>query len=78
MINMVDKEIDMCGLYCPEPVFRTKIEMEKLQTGDTLTVSADDPDAESDINTWAKRSGTEVLDMKKDGTKVTFKLKKVK
>ena len=75
---MIDKEIDTCGMFCPEPVFRTKIEMEKLQTGDTLTVSADDPDAEFDISTWAKRSGNEVLDMKKDGTKVTFKLKKVK
>jgi len=25
-----DKVIDVRGLYCPEPVFRTKIEIEKL------------------------------------------------
>lgn len=78
MINMTEKELDMCGMFCPEPVFRTKIEMEKMQAGDTLTVTADDPEAESDISTWAKRSGNEILDMSKDGDKVTFKLKKVK
>ena len=73
-----DKVIDMCGMFCPEPVFRTKIEMEKLQTGDTLTVTADDPDADSDISRWVSRSGHEVLETSKDGNKVMFKIKKVK
>lgn len=75
---MTDKEIDMCGMFCPEPVFQTKIEMEKLQTGDTLTVTADDPDADSDISRWVDKSGHEVLEKSKEGEKVTFKIKKVK
>ena len=28
------KTIDVRGLFCPEPVFRTKIEIEKLASGD--------------------------------------------
>ncbi len=73
-----EKKIDATGLYCPEPVFRTKIEMERMQVGEILTVSADDPEAEDDISRWVSRNGHELLDMSKDGAKITFKIKKVK
>jgi TusA-related sulfurtransferase len=75
---MTEKEIDMCGMFCPEPVFRTKIAMEQMQTGDILTVTADDPEAESDINTWIKRSGNKLIKMSKNENKVTFKIEKTK
>jgi tRNA 2-thiouridine synthesizing protein A len=39
------KTIDVRGLFCPEPVFRTKIEIEKLASGDVLKVLADDPES---------------------------------
>ncbi|MDP9306317.1 MAG: sulfurtransferase TusA family protein, partial [Thermoproteota archaeon] len=39
-----DKVIDVRGLYCPEPVFRTKIEIEKLGIGSKLKIIADDPE----------------------------------
>ncbi len=73
-----EKKLDATGLFCPEPVFRTKIEIERLQVGDILTVSADDPAAEDDISRWVTRNGHELLDMKKDGSVLTFKIKKVK
>lgn len=73
-----DIVIDMCGMFCPEPVFRTKIEIEKLQAGDTLTVTADDPAADDDISRWMSRNGHELLEKSNDGDKVTFKIKKVK
>jgi len=65
-------------LFCPEPVFRTKIAMEKLQTGDVLTVKADDPAAEDDISRWASRSGHEIVEMKKNDNVIEFTIKKVK
>ena len=40
------KKLDAVGLFCPEPVFRTKIEIERMQVGQVLIVSADDPAAE--------------------------------
>ncbi len=73
-----EKKLDATGLFCPEPVFRTKIEIERLQVGDILTVAADDPAAEDDISRWVTRNGHELLDMKKDGNVLTFKIKKVK
>ena len=51
------KVIDVRGLYCPEPVFRTKIEIERLTIGDKLKVIADDPESEEDISRWVKRTG---------------------
>ncbi len=72
------KKLDATGLFCPEPVFRTKIEIERMQVGHTLTVSADDPAAEDDISRWVTRNGHELLDMSKDGDVITFQIKKVR
>ena len=73
-----EKKLDCTGLFCPEPVFRTKIEIEKMQVGQELTVSADDPAAEEDISRWVNRNGHELLDLQKDGDTITFQIKKVK
>ena len=73
-----EKKLDATGLFCPEPVFRTKIEIEKMQVGEILKVSADDPAAEEDISRWVTRNGHELLDMNKDGNTINFQIKKVK
>ncbi len=75
---MADKELDATGLFCPEPVFRTKIEIERMQAGSTIAVKADDPAAEDDISKWATRHGHEILSMKKDGNVIEFEIKKGK
>lgn len=78
MSESTEKKLDATGLFCPEPVFRTKIEIERMQVGEIIIVSADDPAAEEDISRWVTRSGHELLDMSKDGETITFKIKKVK
>lgn len=78
MSESPEKKLDATGLFCPEPVFRTKIEIERMQVGQVLTVSADDPAAEEDITRWVTRNGHELLDLKKDGNTITFQIKKVK
>ena len=49
-----------------------------MQTGDVLTVLADDPAAEDDISKWVSRSGHELVKMKKNGSVIEFTIKKVK
>ncbi len=71
-------KLDAIGLFCPEPVFRTKIEIEKMKSGEVLTVLADDPAAEDDISRWVTRNGHQLLGMKKDGNVIEFTIKKVK
>ena len=78
MSESTEKKLDATGLFCPEPVFRTKIEIERMQVGEIIIVSADDPAAEDDISRWVTRSGHELLDMSKVGETITFKIKKVK
>ena len=78
MSESIEKKLDATGLFCPEPVFRTKIEIERMQVGEIIIVSADDPAAEDDISRWVTRSGHELLDVSKDGKTITFKIKKVK
>jgi len=73
-----EKKLDATGLFCPEPVFRTKIEIEKMQVGEILKVSADDPAAEDDITRWVTRNGHELIEMNKDGSTINFEIKKVK
>jgi len=60
-----DKVIDVRGLYCPEPVFRTKIEIEKLGIGSKLKIIADDPESEEDITRWAEKTGHNLLSVQK-------------
>nr|MBC8498742.1 sulfurtransferase TusA family protein [Candidatus Bathyarchaeota archaeon] len=57
MTENPDKALDCTGLYCPEPVFRTRLALDELETGQTLEVTADDPAAEEDLKRLAKRLG---------------------
>jgi len=72
------KTIDVRGLFCPEPVFRTKIEIDRLGIGNLLKVVADDPEAEEDISRWVKRNGHELVNFAKEGKDLVFVIKKVK
>lgn len=73
-----DAEVDCVGLYCPMPIAMTKEEIEKIDIGQILKVEADDPAAEEDIKRWAKRTGHELVQFKKEGSLLTFYIKKMK
>jgi tRNA 2-thiouridine synthesizing protein A len=59
------KSLDCIGLYCPEPVFRTREAISEVPIGDVLEVLADDPASESDIDSWAKHAGHELLEVER-------------
>lgn len=72
------KSIDVRGLYCPEPVFRTKMEIERLSIGDVLKIVADDPESEEDISRWVNRNGHQLLAINKNSKDLEFIIKKAK
>ncbi len=74
----IDQELDCLGLYCPEPVFRTRQELDKLSVGQVLEVIADDPAAEEDIKRLVKRLGHQLLQLRKDGDQFHFFIKKTR
>jgi TusA-related sulfurtransferase len=73
-----DRNLDCVGLYCPEPVFRTRQEIDKMEVGEVLEVIADDPAAEADIPLLVKRLGLELVEMSKEGDEIRFVIKKTK
>ena len=78
MSNSPTKSIDVRGLYCPEPVFRTKMEVERLKIGDTLKIVADDPESEEDISKWVNRNGHQMISLNKNDKDLEFVIKKAK
>ena len=60
------------------PISMTKEEIEKIEIGQILKVEADDPAAEEDIKRWAKHTGHEILRFEKEGTILTFFIKRKK
>ncbi|MGV9173490.1 MAG: sulfurtransferase TusA family protein [Promethearchaeia archaeon] len=71
----IDKELDTRGLFCPEPLFEVRNTSQTLEKGQILKVLADDPAAEEDLTRWAKRTGTELLDLNKEGNDLIFYFK---
>ena len=71
-------KLDLRGLYCPEPVFRTKVAVDALPVGEVIEVIADDPASEEDIPRWANRVGHNILSVQKNGKDIHFLIKKVK
>ena len=72
------RALDCLGLFCPEPVFQTRMEIDKLQIGETLEVLADDPAAEEDIKRLTKALGQELVEFKKEDGKLRFLIKRIK
>ncbi|SHG69121.1 tRNA 2-thiouridine synthesizing protein A [Cognatiyoonia sediminum] len=54
---MSDQTLDATGLLCPLPVLKARKRLQALQSGDVLTVLADDPAAVVDIPHFCAEAG---------------------
>jgi tRNA 2-thiouridine synthesizing protein A len=73
---LANKELDCTGLFCPEPVFRTRMALDELESGQTLEVRADDPAAYEDLRRLAERLGDEVVSLNREGEVTTIVIRK--
>jgi TusA-related sulfurtransferase len=73
---MPNKVLDCTGLYCPEPIFRTRMAIDELESGEILEVHADDPAAEEDLKRLTQRLGHEVLSSEKKDDFLKIRIKK--
>ncbi len=71
-----NRTLDCIGLYCPEPVFRTRVELDKIAVGEVLEVLADDPAAEEDIKSLVRRTGQELVELRDNGSHLRFLIRK--
>ena len=71
-----DIRVDCLGLYCPEPIYRTRRALDELEKGEILEVKADDPAAEPDIRNLVNRLGYEIISVEREGDTVTILIRK--
>ena len=72
------KTLDCLGLYCPEPLFQTRENIDQIKLGEVLEVITDDPAAEEDLKRFAKRAGHEVVSFEKGDDHMRFLIKRNK
>lgn len=53
--------IDACGLQCPGPIRKVYEEINKMQEGEVLKISASDPGFGKDIRSWCEKTGNTLL-----------------
>jgi tRNA 2-thiouridine synthesizing protein A len=73
-----NKTLDCMGLYCPEPLFQTREQIDGIAVGDILEVLSDDPAAEEDLKRFAKRTGHKIVAFEKNEGRLRFLIKKMK
>jgi tRNA 2-thiouridine synthesizing protein A len=55
------KKLDVRGAKCPIPIVKAKKEIDQMQPGEQLEVTATDPGSVPDFKGWASTSKTAVL-----------------
>ena len=65
-IIKVTSNVDAVGLFCPLPVVKLKIEMEKVKLNQVVELLADDPGVQEDLPVWCKETGNRLLSMERN------------
>ncbi len=71
-----DKTLDCVGSFCPVPLIQTRKNIDSIEVGDILEVLADDPAAEEDIKSFAKRTGHVIVKFEKNEDHIRFLIMK--
>ena len=75
-IDNYDKILDACGLCCPGPLIQVKANMDELNEGQILKVTASDPGFYEDIKAWCEKTNNELIDLRKEKGMVYAFIKK--
>lgn len=62
----ITRTADAVGLFCPMPVVRLKLEIEKIEPNQVIELLADDPGVVEDVPAWCKDTGNQCLSIKKN------------
>ncbi|MFT6274938.1 MAG: tRNA 2-thiouridine synthesizing protein A [Halioglobus sp.] len=76
MIKPADYMLDVCGLFCPEPVMMLHNKIRDVASGDTIEVIATDPATQRDIPKFCAFLGHELLHSEERDNRFYYLLKK--
>ncbi len=68
--------LDCCGMQCPGPLMEVYKNIENMQEGDILKVTASDPGFSKDISSWCNRTGNTLLSSGKEGVEYVACIRK--
>ena len=68
--------VDACGMQCPGPIIKAKKNIDMLQDGEIMKISATDPAFPTDITAWANVTGNTILNKTEDDGIATIYIQK--
>ncbi len=77
-VLQAEQTLDCSGLSCPMPIIKLSKAIKEMTVGQTLKVIATDSGSASDIPAWAKQTGNDLLDARKEGDTFIFHLRRAK
>jgi len=69
-------ELDCKGMNCPLPILKTKKAIDSLESGQVLKMVATDPGSVKDMDSWAKRTGHDLIGHTEAGEVHTYYIRK--
>ena len=72
----VDKTLDCKGLSCPMPILKLAKEIKGMESGQVLELLGTDPGSKSDVPSWCKKTGNELVGQEEDGGIYKFYIRK--
>ena len=75
-MTMIDAELDTSGLNCPLPILKAKKALASLHGGQTLRITATDPESVQDFATFSRQSGHTLLEAWEEDGRFFFLLRK--
>ena len=75
---VADLKLDCVGLFCPMPVLKTREAMRRLEPGQILEMTSDDPASEADMRSWTTRTGNELMEIDRNGATFRFLIRKAR
>jgi tRNA 2-thiouridine synthesizing protein A len=67
-------ELDLRRLLCPMPVIKTQDRIKTLEAGDQLIITCTDPGVLSDIPSWCRIHGHEIISTRTEGREIVISI----
>lgn len=68
--------LDVQGYVCPHPQLYTKKTLEKMESGDIIEITFDNPSSSESIAAMCEAAGNEIVDQQLESGKYVWKIKK--
>lgn len=76
MADAVSKVVDAKGLACPMPVLLARKGIDEIESGQVMLVESTDKGSKSDIPSWTRDMGHELVTSETDGPVFTYTIRK--